>query len=359
MQPDLETKLGRRVAAAATGAVARRGAVSVLDAFTSLGWVTDKALDTWRQGRADSLDALVQAPAARQREAVELLRAWAERQRMTREEGEYLAASRERRDLRFTADGDPLWEEAFRAHWISPDATGAQRKREEKRRTKAPDLVVLESAGPWECASCGEPGTDLQRREDDAPHCLSCTDMDHLVFLPAGDAALTRRAKKESGLSAVVMRWVPSRRKHRRTGLLVEESALERAEALCLADEDVRERRRERDAVRRAAQDVEFQGRFAEEIALRFPGCPDGRALRIAEHAGTRGSGRVGRSAAGRALDPGAVRRAVVASIRHEDTDYDELLMAGVPREEARSRIADRIDRVLAAWGGEGVPPGA
>lgn len=350
MQPELETKLGRRVTDAATRAVARRGAVSVLDAFGALGWVTDKALDTWRQGRAPSLADLVQAPPARQREAVALLRAWAERQDMTCEEGEYLAASRERRDLRFTPDGDPAWERAFRAHWVSPAATGAQRKREEKRRTKAPDLVVEETSGPWECGSCGEPGGDLRRTEDDAAVCLACADMDHLVFLPAGDAALTRRAKKESRLCAVVTRWVPSRRKYRRTGLLVEEAAREAAEAQCLADEDVRERRRERDAVRRAAQDVVFQGRFAQEITLQFRGCPQARALRIAEHAGARGSGRVGRSAAGRELEPGAVRRAVVASVRHEDTDYDDMLMAGVPRDEARSRIADRIDRVLAGW---------
>src|SRR5438094_7354806 len=33
--------------------------------------------------------------------------------------------------------------------------------------------------------------------------CLACADLDQLVFLPSGDAALTRRAKKHSVLSAV------------------------------------------------------------------------------------------------------------------------------------------------------------
>lgn len=47
----------------------------------------------------------------------------------------------------------------------------------------------------------------------------------------------------------------------------------------------------------------------------------------------------MGRSAAGRALDPDAVTRAVVASVRHKDTAYDELLMAGVPRQKAWERI--------------------
>jgi hypothetical protein len=74
------------------------------------------------------------------------------------------------------------------------------------------------------------------------------------------------------------------------------------------------------------------------------------RAATISRHTGTRGSGRVGRSAAGRALDPDAVTRAVIASVRHENTAYDELLMAGVPREQTRERIRDDIDRVLERW---------
>ena len=41
--------------------------------------------------------------------------------------------------------------------------------------------------------------------------CLSCADFDHLEYLPRGDAALTRRAKKYSGLSAVVVRFSRSR----------------------------------------------------------------------------------------------------------------------------------------------------
>jgi hypothetical protein len=55
-------------------------------------------------------------------------------------------------------------------------------------------------------------------------------------------------------------------------------------------------------------------------------------------------------SAAGRTLDEDAVMLAVVASVRHQDTDYDELLMAGVPRAVAREQVRPAVDRVLAAW---------
>jgi hypothetical protein len=186
--------------------------------------------------------------------------------------------------------------------------------------------------------------------DDAGPQCMSCADLDHLIFLPAGDAALTRRARKASGLSAVVVRWSRTRKRYERQGLLVEEPALDQAEQQCLADEDARMRRRERDRDRRAGQDAELQARFAQEISRLFPGCPAGRADAIARHAALRGSGRVGRSAAGRALDENAITLAVVASVRHQDTNYDALLMSGVARETARERIRLAVDRVLAAW---------
>jgi hypothetical protein len=100
----------------------------------------------------------------------------------------------------------------------------------------------------------------------------------------------------------------------------------------------------------RANEDVRFQSEFAAAIREHFPRCPAERAEAIARHAATRGSGRVGRSAGGRALDPDAVYLAVVASVRHVDTDYDELLMLGVDRETARSRVWDRVDDVVNGW---------
>ncbi len=182
------------------------------------------------------------------------------------------------------------------------------------------------------------------------PLCLGCADLDHLVFLAAGDAALTRRAKKASGLSAVVVRFSRSRRRYERQGILVEEQALEQAEQACLADDVARQRRRERDERRRAEYDDEFHAAFARAITELFPGCPPERADDIARHAGARRSGRVGRSAAGRALDSDAVTLAVVASVRHVDTPYDRLLMSGVSRSDARQQVADQVRAVVDSW---------
>jgi hypothetical protein len=58
----------------------------------------------------------------------------------------------------------------------------------------------------------------------------------------------------------------------------------------------------------------------------------------------------VGRSASGRALDEHALRLAVIASIRHNHTDYDKLLMRGFERSEARWAVQDKIAEVLSTW---------
>ena len=39
-----------------------------------------------------------------------------------------------------------------------------------------------------------------------------------------------------------------------------------------------------------------------------------------------------------------------MASVRHEDTDYDTMLMSGVGRNEARDLIRETVDRILASW---------
>ncbi len=215
------------------------------------------------------------------------------------------------------------------------------------------EITVFVTTGESSCSDCGE---DLGRKawitlvEGKGALCLACADLDHLLFLPAGDAALTRRARKHSTLSAVVLRWSRARKRYERQGLLVEGEALAQAEQECLADEDVRARRREREAERRAELDQQYVRQFAERARALYPGCPPGREVAIAEHACLKYSGRVGRSAAAKSLDDEAIRLAVVAHIRHTETEYDSLLASGYERWEARAQIEGAVARVAAAW---------
>lgn len=346
---DQRSKLERRVVTAATATLARQKYVAPLDVLVSIGWLSDRLVDDWRRGRVEHLDAAVVVTEEKVLTALDLLRRWAESEGLTATEVEYPAATLDRRPLRFSAEGSAEVERVHRTHWMSPDLSDTKRESLVRKQNKAPDLVVVMASSDWTCVECGETG-ELLVSDPEGTLCLRCADLDHLVFLGAGDATLTRRAKKASGLSAVVLRFNRSRKQYQRRGILVEEAALESAEESLLADEDVRARRRERDQERRAEWDVDFQAALAKEIVRLFPGCPEPRAEAIAGHAGTRGSGRVGRSAAGRALDDRAVTLAVIASLRHENTNYDELLMSGVDRAEARDRIRADVDRLLEAW---------
>jgi hypothetical protein len=341
--------LESRVVAAAEKALARQGFVSPVDVCLGLGWLQDCNVDDWRHGRADDLEDFLPVHDNRLIDIHVHLYNWATGHGLQRTEAEYISATRSRRQLRFLRDGHPPEESAWRMRWISPDLEDRKRERITKAQDAPPDLLVIQPIKDWSCAECQGTG-DLLIMDEPGPLCLSCADLDHLVFLPAGDAALTRRAKKASGLSAVVVRWSRTRKRYERQGLLVEEPALEQAEQQCLADEEARMRRRDRDRERRAAGDVDLAASMASEIERLFPRCPAERAEDIARHTSLRGSGRVGRSAAGRSLDEEAITLAVVASVRHEDTEYDSLLMSGVSREDARDRIRPAVDRVLAVW---------
>jgi hypothetical protein len=353
VKPNSQRSLETRVVAAAEEALARQGFVTPVDVCLGLGWLQDCNVDDWRRGRADDLEDFLPVHDNRLIDIHVHLHNWATGHGLQRTEAQYVSATRSRRQLRFLRDGHPLEEAAWRMRWISPDLEDRKRERITKTQDAAPDLLVVQPIKDWSCAECQGTG-DLLIMDEPGPLCLACADLDHLVFLPAGDAALTRRAKKASGLSAVVVRWSRTRKRYERQGLLVEESALEQAEQQCLADEEARMRRRGRDRERRAAEDVELTASLACEIERLFPRCPAGRAAAIARHTSLRGSGRVGRSAAGRSLDEEAIRAAVVASVRHEDTDYDSLLMSGVSRGDARDRIRAAVDRILAAWAGSG-----
>jgi len=217
---------------------------------------------------------------------------------------------------------------------------------------KRSELVVFDILRDSKCAECG---TELRKGdflflEDERALCLTCADLDHLVYLPSGDAALTRRARKHSVLAAVVVRFSRLRGRYERQGLLVEESALAEAERECVADAEERRAHREQDKLRRAEQDRAFTVLMTEAILNLFPRCPSGEAREIATHTTVRGSGRVGRTSAGRVLEAEAVTAAVVAAIRHKYTDYDQLLMEGYSRSDARQIIREAVDRVTQRW---------
>ena len=216
------------------------------------------------------------------------------------------------------------------------------------------DIVIFSIVRDSKCSECGVQlwKGDFLKMEKEKPLCLECADLDHLVFLPSGNTALTRRSRKYSKLCAVIVRFSRSRGRYERQGLLVESAALERAQEECLGDEEQRRIARERAAVAREHEDQRYVEHFASAIRAGYPQCPELEALAIARHACQKHSGRVGRSAAAKALDAEAVDLAVKAHVRHTHSDYDRLLAKGYDRLDARSAVGNKVRTVMDHWRG-------
>lgn len=253
--------------------------------------------------------------------------------------------------LPITVDNDPVRDTFFRTHFTSPELSQKKVERLKTKLAKPTELAVfLAQRDGRACAECATPtrAGDFVLVEREADICLACADLDHLEFLPAGNATISRRAKKYSSLCAVVLEFNRRYKRYDRVGLLVTNDAIERAESETTADAAERQQQRDRAAARRARHDQELVAAMTDAIGRLFPGCSADEAQSIATHTALRGSGRVGRSAAGRAVDANAVELAVIAWIRHQKTDYDTLLMQGVPRQAARAQIRSKIDECLA-----------
>jgi hypothetical protein len=216
-----------RVRRAAEQMLAEKGYAAPIDVLMGLGWLAPARVDEWRQGRLPALEGGVQANLSKISDAMADLRRWARERGLVPSRTEYVARTRDRRPLQFSVSGKPTIEEAYRTHWVSPRLSEARRRRLAETASRPPELVVINAKRDWSCTKCSGTGGDLLIMEETGPVCMKCAEMDHLVFLPGGDAGLTRRARKASALSAVVVRWSRARRRYERQGLLVEQAALE------------------------------------------------------------------------------------------------------------------------------------
>jgi hypothetical protein len=79
-----------------------------------------------------------------------------------------------------------------------------------------------------------------------------------------------------------------------------------------------------------------------KHIRKKHPGCP---AFAV-EHFATLIAGRDWKGASLGA----AVGITMQSVLRHQMTDYDQLLLAGVEREEARRRVQGKINKMLGEW---------
>src|ERR1039457_2422165 len=282
-------------------------------------------VESRRRGRLDFLERMIQGSPVKVSRAMSLFRQWAREKGLRPSETRYVRVGRDGTvDLRFSASGDPEIERNYRTHFVSPALAGRKLEKLEEKLSQAPRPVVFEIVRDSECTECGAelPQGSMLFLEAEQALCLPCAGMGDLEFLAAGDTALTRRATRYSGKTATVVRFSRSRGRYERQGILVESAAIEKAEAECTLDADDRAQARARAAKLRTRQDEELVEQMTGRILALFPRCAPRGARAIAAHTAARGSGRVGRTEAGRNREERALCAAVAAPVRHKHTNY-------------------------------------
>ena len=94
------------------------------------------------------------------------------------------------------------------------------------------EVVWISHKHDEKCVKCGKeiyPGDFIQMNRKDGIRCLKCAGYDDLVFLPSGDAKVTRRASQITSRLVVVVKWSRARKRHERQGILVDERAYDLA----------------------------------------------------------------------------------------------------------------------------------
>jgi hypothetical protein len=95
-----QSRLERRVAAAAEATLARQKSVSPVGVLAEIGWLPSGLVDDWRRGRVDYLERVASVHPDKLAAALEHLRRWAAREGLKPNEVAYVAAARDRRPLR-------------------------------------------------------------------------------------------------------------------------------------------------------------------------------------------------------------------------------------------------------------------
>jgi hypothetical protein len=346
--------LKERVEQAAAAVLQASGFVGPLELLMGMRLLSPAHFTNWQKGIIPTLEAVIQGGPEKLLRSFQLFQLWANDHGLKPVNVPYLRSTPGgEMALRVTTGADSELEAFYQTRYVPKDLSAAKTERAAAKMSMPKDIVVFQTVSEsvicTECKSVLFNG-DFLFMEKGQPLCLNCADLDYLDFLPSGDAALTRRARKYSRLSAVVVRFSRARKRYERQGILVEPEAIEKAEQECLSDEDQRIARRERDAMRRAAQDEQLIADMTQSIRRLYPNCPPEEAEKIACHTAVRGSGRVGRSAAGRNLEDQALELAIAAWIRHRHTEYDKLLSSGHERSDARELVRHKVWEVVDRW---------
>lgn len=231
--------LQERVHRAAEQCLERDGAVGPLELLQQMLFLQPVHFQAWQKGHPHyvALEPHIQCGPAKLEKTHQCFADWVRRHGLLPMEVQYRRLTPNGPEaLAITADGDVERERFFRTRYAPAEMTQKKARKLLDKLDKSPELVAYELTSP--VSRCSECQAEILKGsllflEQREPLCLACAGLDHLVFLPSGDAARTRRARKYSPLSAVVVRFSRARKRYERQGILVTPDALAQAEREC------------------------------------------------------------------------------------------------------------------------------
>jgi len=231
--------LEERIVSAANAALENHKYVSPIDVLIGLGWLSQGQVQDWRRGRIQYLEHVIQANLSKITPAMKIFQSWAKKQGLNPSQTAYLVRTAgPNRELWFSKSGRPDIERAYRTHYVSPGLSEKKREKLQDKLSQAPELVVYRILRQSQCLKCGIElsAGNLLLVEGGNPLCMECAGMGDLIYVPAGNAKLTRRAKKYSSRYAVVVKFSRARKRYERQGILADKEAVNRAESECEAE---------------------------------------------------------------------------------------------------------------------------
>ena len=229
---DRSPNLQARVTKAAGQLLNQQGYVSPLDVMIALGWLQRIHAQDWRHGKVPFLERVIQTNLHKLTEAMKYLKQWALSSGLKPSQTVYMSYGRSKIKLTFSKSGNPRIEQEYSTHYISPILSEKKIARLQNKWEQSPDLVVFCLVNDSQCSKCHtelHKGSFLLKDGDDAL-CMNCCQLGDLVFLPSGNAALTRKSKNYSNKHAVVVKFSRTRNRYERQGMMVEAEALKKAE---------------------------------------------------------------------------------------------------------------------------------
>jgi hypothetical protein len=130
VHPDRQEELKRRVVNAAEAALSHHQYVSAIDVFVGAKMLDPSHVQSWKKGRIDFLERMIQANLKKTSLSMAILRQWALAKGLKPGETHYVRSGRGGTvELQFTRSGDPVIEKNYRTHYVSPALSERKKQR--------------------------------------------------------------------------------------------------------------------------------------------------------------------------------------------------------------------------------------